>query len=68
MTYLIDDAPRRAWPSFAWLFKKRRIPRSRLDHIPRELNNHLARDIGLSAHDLAILRHEWPSQSHRPGI
>ncbi len=30
---------------------------------PPPLNDHIARDIGLSAGEVARLKHQWPSQS-----
>ncbi|PTX54412.1 hypothetical protein C8N43_3226 [Litoreibacter ponti] len=42
--------------------KWHRKPAGRLDHIPRDISDHLARDIGLTAHDLERIRHQTPKR------
>ena len=42
-------------------------PRDPKGTAPPPLNAHIARDIGLSPSEQALLRHRWPSQStHHP--
>lgn len=68
MTSITQNAPWRAWRSFANWIKISRDTPPLLDHVPKDLSDHLARDVGLTAHDLAKLRHEWPSMQHHRGL
>lgn len=36
---------------------------ARKPQFPKDMSDHLGRDIGMSAHDLELLRHELPSKS-----
>lgn len=69
MAFFDINAPRRAWRPFAGFFKISHVMPRRLDQVPKHISDHLARDIGLSEHDLELLRYQMPSQiPHRRAI
>ena len=68
MAFLEINAPWRAWRPFPWVFKNSHKAEQRLDQVPKDISAHIAADIGLSEHDLEVLRHEWPSRSVNGGI
>lgn len=69
MALFETNAPRRAWQLFAFFFKSSHKTPPRIDQLPKDLSDHIARDIGLSAHELELLRHRMPSQRpNRRGI
>ncbi len=63
MVYIAENAPLRDRSHFARILALVKNTFTRKPSFPRDLSDHLARDVGLSAHDLEILRHEMPSQS-----
>jgi hypothetical protein len=63
-TYTLARDPSR----FAkWIAKLTKRP-AKSAPLPKTINDHLARDIGIDPNDLERLRMEWPSQTTRPLI
>lgn len=61
MAFYDLNTPRRArFPLAGFVTKLRRKVQPR-PGFPKTLSDHLARDVGLTAHDLEKLRFEWPS-------
>lgn len=69
MALIETNAPRRAWKSFADFFKNSHKAPPRIEQLPKDITNHIARDIGLSSHEVELLRHQMPSQKpNRHGV
>ena len=65
MADMTTNAPWRGWTFIAKLFRKPAIRDQRTTALPKDLSDHLARDIGLDETDRELLRHRWPSQHNR---
>lgn len=74
MAFTHADAPQRRQDSCAektligalWQRLRQQWQQRKHPKVPA-MNAHIARDIGLSAHDQALRDHQWPSQTmHHP--
>ena len=65
MAYIAECAPSRRPSPFVSFLANLRLSFTAKPQFPKDLSDHLARDVGLSAHDLEVLRYEHPSQSVR---
>ncbi len=62
MAFFEMNALWRAWYPFADRTKNSHRPRRRVDRLPKDLTDKIAKDIGLTQHQLDVLRFEMPSQ------
>lgn len=63
MAFITQDSPLGARSNFAKIMTLLRDFLAGNPRYPKNLSDAAARDIGLSAHDLELLRYELPSQS-----
>ena len=65
MAYMSENAQLRARSRFARILTYVRNSLNKKPQLPRDLSDHIARDIGLSDHEIECLRHQLPSQSDK---
>ncbi len=69
MAFIEMTAPRRDRLPFAKWFKKLQVRAAPAPPFPKGISDHIAQDIGLTAHDLEMLRFHWPSDGpQRPSL
>ncbi len=65
MALMTTNAPWRARFSVAKFLRKTLAKRPTLRIPDDRLPDHIIKDIGLSPHQAELLRHQWPSETHR---